>query len=160
VRVFEHLTDGAQRVFVLAQREAGRMHDTSIHSEHLLLGMLLEREGVAGRALSDTGADYHRVRELVEEDDARRAGRQPRTQPFSEVTMRIVVRSLGISWARANGCVDTEDLLVALLEQDDETTEAVLAELDITPQEVVLRIEALLAEWASPVNEVPASPRQ
>ena len=53
-----------------------------------------------------------------------------------------------ISWAQADGDLDTEHLLAALLEQDDETTEAVLAGLDITPEEVMQRVDALLAERA------------
>ncbi len=60
--------------------------------------------------------------------------------------MRVMERSLQISWARADGGIDTENLLVALLEQEDETTEIVLAALDITPEEVVHRVDALLGE--------------
>jgi ATP-dependent Clp protease ATP-binding subunit ClpA len=53
---------------------------------------------------------------------------------------------LEISWAQADGAIETEHLLVALLEQGDEATEAVLAELDVTPEEVVQRLDQLLAE--------------
>jgi ATP-dependent Clp protease ATP-binding subunit ClpA len=55
-------------------------------------------------------------------------------------------RSLQISWAQADAGIDTEHLLVALLEQDDDAMEAVLAGLNITPEEVMQRVDALLAE--------------
>ena len=51
--------------------------------------------------------------------------------------MRVMERSLQTSWAQADGGIDTEHLLVAYLEQEDETTEAVLAGLDINPEEGV-----------------------
>ena len=146
VGMFEHFTDGARRILVLAQVEARNLHDSSIGPEHLLLGMLREGEGIAAKALSDAGADYYRARAVIEEHKRQRTGRGSGPEPFSKATMRVMERSLQISWARADGGIDTEHLLVALLKQEDETTEAVLAGLDITPEEVVQRVDALLAE--------------
>ena len=144
--MFEHFTDGARRILVLAQEEARNLHDVSISPEHILLGMLREGEGIADKALTDAGADYDRARAVVEEQRRRQAGPGSGPEPFSEGTMSVLERSLQISWAQADGDIDTEHLLVALLEQEDETTEAVLAGLDITPEEVVQRVDALVAE--------------
>ena len=146
VGVFEHFPDSARRILVLAQVEARSLHDSSIGPEHLLLGMLREGEGMANKALSDAGADYYRARAVIEEHKRQQTGRGSGTEPFSEATMRVMERSLQISWAQADGGIDTEHVLVALLEEGDETTEAVLAALDITPEEVVQRVDALLAE--------------
>ena len=146
VGVFEHFTDGARRILVLAQIEARSLHDSSIGPEHLLLGMVREDDGIAAKALSDAGADYYQARTVIEEHKHRQTGRGSGPEPFSNAAMRVVEKALQISWARADGCIDTEHLLVALLEQEDETTEVVLAELDITPEEVVQRVDALLAE--------------
>lgn len=146
VRVFEHFTDSARRVLVLAQEEGQRRNDSSIDPEHLLLAMLLEDKGIAGRALSSVGVDYSRTREIIGEDDGQRTGSETGPPPFSEDSMRIIERSVQISWDRADGRVDTEHLLVALLEHEDEVTETVLAELDVTPQEVVQQMDASLAE--------------
>ena len=60
--------------------------------------------------------------------------------------MRVVKRSLQISWVQADSGIDTEHLLVALLERADETTEAVLAEPDMTPEEGVQSVDVVLAE--------------
>ncbi len=150
VGMFEYFTDGARRILVLAQVEAQNLHDSSIGPEHLLLGMLREGEGVAARALSGAGADYSRARAVVEEEhkhrhtgyEHRHTGGGAGPEPLSKATIRVMERSLQISWARADGVIDTEHLLVALLEQEDERTEAVLAGLDITPEEVVQRVNA------------------
>ena len=156
--MFEHFTDSAQRVLVLSAEEARHLDDSLIGPEHLLLGLLQEGEGIAAEALSDTGADYYRVRAILEGDDAQRDRRFSGQQAFSKTTMRIIERSVGISWARADGGVDTEHLLVALLERQDEITEAVLAAVDITPQEVVLRVNTLLNERPPLTHEGLGSP--
>jgi ATP-dependent Clp protease ATP-binding subunit ClpC len=144
--VFEHFTDGARRILLLAQQEAQSPPVSSIGPEHLFLGMLRAPEGIAGNALKDTGADYNRARALLVEHRRGQTGRGSDREPFSEATLAVMERSLQISWARADAGIGAEHLLVALLEQDDDATEAVLAGLDITPEEVLLRVEALLAE--------------
>jgi len=156
--VFEHFADSARQVLVLSQEEARHLHDGSIGPGHLLLGMSREGDGVAAHALSDTGADYYRVREVIEEHDGMRDGRGSGPRPFSKVTMKIIERSVGISWAQADGGIDTQHLLVALLEQQDEMTEAVLAALDVIPQEVVQRVDAVLTERGLLANPILVSP--
>ena len=137
VEMFEYFTDRARRILVLAQGEARNLRDSSIGPEHLLLGMLREGEGIAAKALSDAGADYYRARAVIEEHKRQQTGRGSGPEPFCRATMRVMERSLQTSWAQADGGIDTEHLLVAYLEQEDETTEAVLAGLDITPEEGV-----------------------
>ena len=143
--MFEHFTDAARRILVQAQEEARRLHDSSIDPAHLLLGLLREDGCIAAQALSDTGVDYDRAREVVEGGQGQSDDWNSGRQPLSQATKRVIERSVQISWARADGGVDAEDLLTALLEQDDETTEAVLAGLDVTPEELVQRVDALLA---------------
>jgi ATP-dependent Clp protease ATP-binding subunit ClpC len=147
--MFEHFADGARRTLVLAHVEAQSMHASSIGPEHLLLGMLREREGIAAEALLATGVDYDRARALIEEHWRHQNGRWSDNQAFSKAAMRVMERSLQISWAQADGEIDTEHLLAALLEQDDEAIETVLGGLDITPEEVMQRADVLLAERAS-----------
>jgi ATP-dependent Clp protease ATP-binding subunit ClpA len=153
VAVFEHFTERARRVLVLSAEEAQHLRDGLIGPQHVLLGLLREGEGIAAKALSFAGADYEGVRAVIDGDACRRDSGQSGQQPaFSVPTLRVIERSVLISWARADGGIDTEHLLVALLEQQDEITEAVLAELDITPQEVVQRANDLLIERRSSAN--------
>jgi ATP-dependent Clp protease ATP-binding subunit ClpC len=145
-RVFEHFTENARRVLVLAQEETRNLHDRSIDPGHLLLGMLREGQGIAAKALSDTGVHYERCRELIEREEDQGTRFESGPPPFSTDTMRILEFAAQISWANADGGVGTEHLLVALLERGNEATEAVLAGLDVTPQEIEQRVDALLAE--------------
>jgi ATP-dependent Clp protease ATP-binding subunit ClpC len=157
--MFEHFTDGARRILVLAQQEAEDLHDGTISPDHLLLGMLREGEGVASKALSETGVGYDRARALIAGREVRDTAREAGPKALSKGTMRIVERSLEISWVRADGWIETEHLLVALLEQGDEATEAVLADLDVTPEEVTQRLDQLLAERALQFGHRRAPPK-
>lgn len=134
VGVFEHFTDNARRVLVLAQEEARDLHASSIDPVHLLLGMVREGDSIAAKALSAVGADYYLAREIIEDDDAQESELRSASQPFSIATMRIIEKSVKISWDRADGGIDTEHLLVALLEAQDDAIEDVLAGLDVTPK--------------------------
>jgi ATP-dependent Clp protease ATP-binding subunit ClpA len=62
----ERFTQRARRVLSLAQEEAERLQHNYIGTEHLLLGLMREEGGVAGRVLCDLGAEHRRVEELVE----------------------------------------------------------------------------------------------
>jgi ATP-dependent Clp protease ATP-binding subunit ClpC len=146
ITVFEHFTDGARRTLVLAHGEAQSLDARSIGPEHLLLGMVRERIGVAGEALVDAGADYDRARALIETHEREQTEPGSEPGPFSKSTMTVLERSLQISWARADGGIDTEHLLIAILEQNDDSTEAVLSGLDVTPEEILQRVDVLLSE--------------
>src|SRR5512141_527332 len=62
----ERFTQRARRVLALAHQEAERMRQDTIGTEHLLLGLIQEEGGVAGRVLRDLGLEPDRVREMVE----------------------------------------------------------------------------------------------
>src|SRR5919197_5440120 len=63
--MFERFTDRARRVVVLAQREALQLGHNYIGTEHILLGLIREGEGVAAQVLQKLGADLNRVRQQV-----------------------------------------------------------------------------------------------
>ena len=62
----ERFTQRARRVLSLAHEEAERLHHNYIGTEHLLLGLIREEGGIAGRVLRDLGLDPARVKEMVE----------------------------------------------------------------------------------------------
>src|SRR5918996_4552582 len=63
--MFERFTDRARRVVVLAQEEASQLNHNYIGTEHILLGLIREGEGVAAQVLQKLGADLNRVRQTV-----------------------------------------------------------------------------------------------
>ena len=71
----ERFTQRAKRVLSLAHQEAEQMRQNYIGTEHLLLGLMREEGGVAGRVLRDLGLDQRRVEELVER--MTRSGQRP-----------------------------------------------------------------------------------
>ena len=76
--MFERFTDRARRVVVLARQEARQLNHDHVGTEHILLGLLREGEGVAAQVLAALGADLDGVRErviqLLAEHQARKAG--------------------------------------------------------------------------------------
>jgi len=62
----EHFTQRGRRVLALAHQEASRLRQSQICTEHLLMGLMLEEDGVAGRVLRDLGATTDRMREVIE----------------------------------------------------------------------------------------------
>ena len=79
--MFEKFTDRARRVIVLAQEEARLLNHDYIGTEHLLLGLIHEGEGVAARALESLGISLEDVRQNVEEMIGRGAARAVRAYP-------------------------------------------------------------------------------
>ena len=79
--MFERFTDRARRVVVLAQEEARLLNHSYIGTEHILLGLIHEGEGVAAKALESLGISLEAVRSQVEESSARAAPRRRATSP-------------------------------------------------------------------------------
>jgi ATP-dependent Clp protease ATP-binding subunit ClpA len=95
--MFERFTDRARRVVVLAQEEARLLNHDRIGTEHILLGLIREGEGVAASALNALGISLAAVRQEVEQVIGR--GQQPR--PGISRSARAPRRSLSSRCARA-----------------------------------------------------------
>ena len=115
----DRFTQRARRVLAYAQEEAERLNHSYIGTEHLLLGLLREESGVAGKVLRDLNVQPERVTELVE----RITGPGRRT-PFSRIdltprTRRVI--ELAVDEARRLGqhYIGTEHLLLGLIRQGD-----------------------------------------
>ena len=115
----ERFTQRARRVLTLAQEEAERLRHSYIGTEHLLLGLIREESGVAGRVLRKLGLDVRRVQQMVE----RMTGTGRRT-PFGRMdltprTKRVI--ELAVDEARRMGhhYIGTEHLLLGLVRQGD-----------------------------------------
>ena len=79
--MFERFTDRARRVVVLAQEEARMLNHNYIGTEHILLGLIHEGEGVAARALESLGISLDAVRQQVQEIIGQGAGGAVRAHP-------------------------------------------------------------------------------
>ncbi len=142
----ERFTQRARRVLSLAQEEAERLQHSYIGTEHLLLGLMREEGGVAGRVLRDLGLDQRRVEELVER--MTRAGqRTPNARlDLSPGTKKVL--ELAVDEARRMGhhYIGTEHLLLGLVRQQEGIAIDVLKRLNVSPEEVRRQTRRVLQE--------------
>jgi ATP-dependent Clp protease ATP-binding subunit ClpC len=146
----ERFTQRARRVLSLAQEEAERLQHNHIGTEHLLLGLMREDGGVAGRVLRELGLEQRRVEELVERM-TRATTRTANSQlDLSPGTKRVL--ELAVDEARRMGhhYIGTEHLLLGLVRQSEGVAIDVLRRLGVSPEEVRRQTRRVLQE--SPVQ--------
>src|SRR5215212_4383761 len=146
----QRFTQRARRVLSLAQEEAERLQHSYIGTEHLLLGLMREEGGVAGRVLRDLGLDPRRVEELVER--MTRAGQRTGAARLDLSPGTKKVLELAVDEARRMGhhYIGTEHLLLGLVRQSEGIAIDVLKRLNVSPEEVRRQTRRVLQE--SPVQ--------
>ncbi len=146
----ERFTQRARRVLSLAQEEAERLQHNHIGTEHLLLGLMQEEGGVAGRVLRELGLEQRRVEELVERMTRATTRSSDTKLDLSPGTKRVL--ELAVDEARRMGhhYIGTEHLLLGLVRQSDGVAIDVLRRLGVSPEEVRRQTRRLLQE--SPVQ--------
>ena len=141
----DRFTQRARRVLSLAHQEAERMRQQYIGTEHLLLGLVREEGGIAGRVLRDLGLEYERVRDMTE-----------RVSGVSDFVGQNIELSSGvqkvledaIEEARKLGhhYIGTEHLLLALSGLEEESAAVVLRKLGVTPDQIRRQTRRVLTE--------------
>jgi ATP-dependent Clp protease ATP-binding subunit ClpA len=131
--VFERFTDRARRVVVLAQEEARELNHNWIGTEHLLLGLIREGEGVAARALESLGVSLADVRrEIVEIIDV---GENPVATghvPFTPRSKKILELSLLEARQLGHDYIGTEHILLGIVREGDGVAAQVLQKKGLT----------------------------
>lgn len=128
--VFEHFTDEARRVLVLAQEEARLLKRSSVGTEHLLLGFLREADGAAARALDSLGitlkAARERVKEATQDSETALSGALPYTREAKRVLIELSPRE---ATQLGHGYIGTEHLLLGILLESGAVADHVLISL-------------------------------
>jgi len=132
--VFEHFSEQARQTIVLAQGEAAALGHGHIGTEHLLLGLIGEQEGAAGRAFARLGVTLEAARDKVgalmppsAEPPA------PEQIPFSPRAKGTLEAALRQALGFKDTTIETEHILLALLIERDGRTASVLASLACPP---------------------------
>jgi hypothetical protein len=125
--MFMRFTDRARRVVVLAQDQARELGHGFVGTEHLLLGLLAEGEGVAALALESLGISLEEARGRVEEIAGRGQDAPVGHIPFTPSAKKVLERSLREAVQLGHNYVGTEHLLLSLLAEGDDITAQVLA---------------------------------
>ncbi|TMC05901.1 MAG: ATP-dependent Clp protease ATP-binding subunit [Chloroflexi bacterium] len=157
---FERFTERAKKVLTLAQEEAERSHHSYIGTEHLLLGLLREGEGLAAKVLNNLGVEIGKVRQTIESV----LGRNERIIIQQIIPTSRVKKVIEISFEEArrmgHAYVGTEHLLLGLLIEGEGIAAHVLEDLGATLDKVRAEIERLLhdstMEDAEPAPKKPS----
>ena len=150
---FEKFSERARRVLSLAQEEAQRFNHNYIGTEHILLGLVRETEGVAARVLSGLSVDLGKVRSAVEFIIGR--GEKP-TQGEIGLTPRAKkVVELAVDEARRmnHTYIGTEHLLIGLLREGEGVAAGVLESLGVSLEKVRTETHRILSNSSTPGSQ-------
>ena len=142
---FEKFSERARRVLSLAQEEAQRFNHNYIGTEHILLGLVRETEGVAARVLSSLAVDLSKVRSAVEFIIGR--GEKPAQGEIGLTPRAKKVVELAVDEARRmnHTYIGTEHLLIGLLREGEGVAAGVLESLGVTLDKVRAETHRILS---------------
>ena len=142
---FEKFSERARRVLSLAQEEAQRFNHNYIGTEHILLGLVRETEGVAARVLSSLSVDLSKVRSAVEFIIGR--GEKPAQGEIGLTPRAKKVVELAVDEARRmnHTYIGTEHLLIGLLREGEGVAAGVLESLGVTLDKVRAETHRILS---------------
>ncbi len=143
--MFEKFTDKARRVVVLAQEEAKLLNHNYIGTEHILLGLIHEGEGVAAKSLEALGINLESVREQVQEIIGQ--GQQAPTGhiPFTPRAKKVLELSLREALQLGHSYIGTEHLLLGLIREGEGVAAQVLTKLGADTNKVRQQVIQLLS---------------
>jgi len=148
--MFNRFTERARRVILLAREEAKRLDHDYLGTEHLLLGLIREGEGVAALALQNLGIDLEQVRQEVEKAVGKGGGSLFLGQiPFTPRAKKVL--ELAVTEARNLGhnYIGTEHLLLGLIREGEGVAAQILANLGADLEKVREEVVSLLGERIS-----------
>jgi ATP-dependent Clp protease ATP-binding subunit ClpC len=147
--VFERFSDRARRVLVLAQEEARLLNHGFIGTEHILLGLIHEGEGIAARALEQLDVSLEAVRQRVEETIGVAGTPLTGSPPFTPRAKKVLELSLREALQLGHNYIGTEHLLLGLVREGEGVAAQVLISSGVDLARVRQQVILLLSEYAS-----------
>ena len=145
--MFERFTDRARRVLVLAQEEARLLNHSFIGTEHILLGLIHEGEGVAAKALEQLGVSLEAVREKVEETIGLSGTAPTGSPPFTPRAKKVLELSLREALQLGHNYIGTEHMLLGLVREGEGVAAQVLVSLGADLARVRQQVIQLLSGY-------------
>src|SRR5436309_7238266 len=146
--MFERFTDRARRVVVLAQEEARMLNHNYIGTEHILLGLIHEGEGVAAKALESLGISLEAVRSQVEEIIGQGGSSPSGHIPFTPRAKKVLELSLREALQLGHNYIGTEHILLGLIREGEGVAAQVLVRLGADLSRVRQQVIQLLSGYA------------
>jgi len=129
--MFEKFTEGAIKVIMLSQEEARRMGHNFVGTEQLLLGVIGQRQGLGGKALSSVGITLKKARKEVEDYIGRGTGFISSEIPFTPRAKRVLEMAVQEGKDIGQNYVGTEHILLALIAEEDGIAIRTIQKLDV-----------------------------
>ena len=153
VPLFERFTDRARRVVVLAQEEARLLNHSYIGTEHILLGLIHEGEGVAAKALESLSISLEAVRAQVEEIIGQGGSSPSGHIPFTPRAKKVLELSLREALQLGHNYIGTEHILLGLLREGEGVATQVLVKLGADLGKVRQQVIQLLSGYQGPASK-------
>jgi hypothetical protein len=150
--MFERFTDRARRVVVLAQEEAMRLDHNYIGTEHLLLGLLREEQGVAAVALAAVGVELEAVRVRLEEAVGRGTEPQSGHIPFTPRAKKVLELSLREALQLGHNYIGTEHILLGLIREGNGLAAQFIVGIGVPPSRLRAQVIRLLRDMPAPMR--------
>ena len=150
VPLFERFTDRARRVVVLAQEEARLLNHSYIGTEHILLGLIHEGEGVAAKSLESLSISLEAVRAQVEEIIGQGGSSPSGHIPFTPRAKKVLELSLREALQLGHNYIGTEHILLGLLREGEGVATQVLVKLGADLGKVRQQVIQLLSGYQGP----------
>src|SRR5574339_432048 len=144
----ERFTQRARRVLSLAHQEAEQSRNNNIGTEHLLLGLMDEEGGVAGRVLRELGMTSDRVREVIRRVTTSSSSFDPNRVELAGETQQVLEHAVEEARRLGHHYIGTEHILLGLIRVDSTAME-VLRRLGVTPEQIRRQTRRVLNESAS-----------
>jgi ATP-dependent Clp protease ATP-binding subunit ClpC len=153
--MFERFTDRARRVVVLAQEEARMLNHNYIGTEHILLGLIHEGEGVAAKALESLGISLEAVRQQVEEIIGQGQSAPTGHIPFTPRAKKVLELSLREALQLGHNYIGTEHILLGLIHEGEGVAAQVLQKLGADLNRVRQQVIQLLSGYTGGKETAP-----
>ena len=155
--MFERFTDRARRVVVLAQEEARLLNHSYIGTEHILLGLIHEGEGVAAKALESLSISLEAVRNQVEEIIGQGGSSPSGHIPFTPRAKKVLELSLREALQLGHNYIGTEHILLGLIREGEGVAAQVLVKLGADLSRVRQQVIQLLSGYQGPTRRARAA---
>jgi ATP-dependent Clp protease ATP-binding subunit ClpC len=158
--MFERFTDRARRVVVLAQEEARMLNHNYIGTEHILLGLIHEGEGVAAKALESLGISLEAVRQQVEEIIGQGQQAPSGHIPFTPRAKKVLELSLREALQLGHNYIGTEHILLGLIREGEGVAAQVLVKLGADLNRVRQQVIQLLSGYQGKETATAGGPQE
>jgi ATP-dependent Clp protease ATP-binding subunit ClpA len=146
-RLFRRFTPRARSAVAAAREEAAARGDAEVTTLHLVLGVLTEQDGLAGRALAEQGVTLESARAAAPAGDGAAAPTSPR---FGTEAKRALALALRGALLRGHNYIGTEHILDGIVDGPDTAGAALLASLNVDVEALSAYVDATLAEVVKP----------